>query len=192
MPKISKKKLVSIIVIVIIIIIAILVYAFIVKQNKALRLGSTGVKVTKKTSTPVSGGGPVLPGGATSTGGTATSTPKTPDWLMPDNPNESRPLSAGEVPEGAIKIVMSAKGIDPSSFTVKRGQKVTLSITSGDKWTHIFKFEDKSLSKVAIGLSPHETRAITFYAPDTAGDYTYYCDVPGHKARGEVGKMIVK
>jgi uncharacterized cupredoxin-like copper-binding protein len=36
-----------------------------------------------------------------------------------------------------------------------------------------------------------ETRAITFQAPEP-GEYEFYCDVPGHEARGEVGTMIVE
>jgi uncharacterized cupredoxin-like copper-binding protein len=53
-------------------------------------------------------------------------------------------------------------------------------------------FNDPSLSAVAVGVSPRETRAITFNAPSTPGEYPFVCDVPGHAGRGEVGKMIVE
>jgi len=69
---------------------------------------------------------------------------------------------------------------------------VVLSITSGDEWTHVFKFEDESLKDAVVGVAPNETRVITFYAPDEPGEYEFHCDLPGHTARGETGKMIVK
>jgi len=87
---------------------------------------------------------------------------------------------------------MTAEGINPSSFEVDKGVKVVLSITSGDSWTHVFKFEDESLKDAIVGVAPNETRVITFYAPEEVGEYEFHCDLPGHAARGEIGEMIVK
>lgn len=118
--------------------------------------------------------------------------PSLPSWQNPEEPTQSAPLKEGQVVEGAIAIEISAEGILPSSFEVKRGETVFLSVSSMDEWTHVFKFKDESLSEVAVGLSSGQTRVITFYAPDEKGEYEYYCDVPGHEARGEKGTMIVK
>ena len=114
------------------------------------------------------------------------------DWENPEKPMESLPLEIGEIPEGAIKIEVTAQGFSPSSFEAKKGEKVVLSVTCQDEWTHIFKFKDESLTTVAVGVGPGETRAITFYAPLEIGEYDFFCDVPGHEARGERGEMIVK
>ena len=108
----------------------------------------------------------------------------------PDAPKQSRSLSEEEIPEKAIKLTVSASGFVPNEFDVKSGDVVTLSLTSADR-THVFKFDDASLQGVAIGVAGNETRAITFKAP-AAGDYTFYCDVPGHRGRGETGVMHVK
>ena len=121
-----------------------------------------------------------------------TEEPQIPSWQNPEEPTQSAPLKEGQVVEGAIAIGISAEGILPSSFEVKRGETVVLSVSSSDQWTHVFKFKDESLSGVAVGLSSGQTRVITFYAPDKAGDYEYYCDVPGHEGRGEIGKMVVE
>lgn len=115
-----------------------------------------------------------------------------PKWLNPEKPTQSPPVEEKEIPAGAIRIGVSAKGFSPSSFTVKKGEKVTLAVTSEDEWVHVFKFKDPSLKKIALGLAPHQTRIITFYAPQKAGEYEFYCDVPGHQQRGEKGVMIVK
>ena len=108
----------------------------------------------------------------------------------PDAPKQSRSLSEEELPEKAIQLTVSASGFVPNEFDVKSGDVVTLSVTSADR-THVFKFDDASLQGVAIGVAGNETRAITFKAP-VKGDYTFYCDVPGHRGRGETGVMHVK
>ena len=81
-------------------------------------------------------------------------------------------------------------GFSPNSFTVSAGAPVTISITSGDQYSHVFAFEDASLSAVAVGVGPGETRAITFNAPKTAGAYKFYSNIPGQS--GEAGVMTVK
>lgn len=108
----------------------------------------------------------------------------------PEAPQQSNPISEESLPEEAVKLKVSANGFEPSEFTVSKGALVTLSLTSLDR-THIFKFRDPSLSAVAVGVGPLETRAITFNAP-AKGRYEFFCDVPGHEVRGERGVMIVK
>lgn len=107
-------------------------------------------------------------------------------------PQQSAPITATEVPPTAIKLSISAAGFVPSTFTVKAGAAVTLSLTGTDQQTHVLRFDDPSLNAVAIGIGPGQTRVITFNAPSKSGDYAFHCDVPGHEARGETGKMTVQ
>jgi len=112
--------------------------------------------------------------------------------MSPEAPKQTSPVNKEELPNSVIKLSVSAAGWEPSEFSVKAGAPVTIAITAADDYTHVFMFDDTSLSAVAVGVSPHETRAITFNSPSEAGEYAFHCDVPGHKNRGEVGKMIVK
>lgn len=109
----------------------------------------------------------------------------------PEAPQQTAPISVEALPSGSVNLTGSAEGFKPSTFEVKAGQLVTLSLTSVDKMTHVLLFDDSVLAAVAIGVGPDETRAITFNAPK-AGEYAFHCDVPGHAARGEKGIMIVK
>lgn len=109
----------------------------------------------------------------------------------PDAPQQSGAISSESLPPTAVQLTASGLKFTPSSFTVKKGAPVTLSVTAEDK-TYIFKFNDPSLSAVAIGVGPGETRAITFNAPDKIGEYSFYSDVPGHVANGAIGTMTVK
>ena len=108
-------------------------------------------------------------------------------------PSQSAPVTATEVPSSAIKLdIATAGGFSPSSFTVKPGAAVTLSLTATDDQTHVLRFDDASLQAVAIGIGPGMTRVITFNAPSTAGSYSFHDDVPGHAQAGDVGKMVVQ
>jgi len=112
-------------------------------------------------------------------------------WEDPSNPVQSPPVVVADIPSEAVKLSISAAGISPQAFNVSAGAEVLLSVVSEDEWTHIFRFKDASLSDVAIGVGPEQVRMIKFYAPDEKGQYEFFCDVPGHEARGEKGFMIV-
>lgn len=114
------------------------------------------------------------------------------NWQNPDDSTSSRPLEEKDIPQGAIKIGITANGFSPSSFEVKKGEKVILILTSQDEWSHSLRFRHESLSQVAVGVSPGETRGISFYAPKEPGEYAFFCGLYGHEARGERGIMIVK
>lgn len=114
-------------------------------------------------------------------------------------PRQSAPLSGADVQKAeqsgiskTVKLVMSLGSISPAAFEVKKGEIVTLIVAGGDDRAHILNFTDPSLKAVSIGLNGKETRLIIFPAPNKTGEYSFYCDVPGHKNRGETGKMIVR
>lgn len=131
------------------------------------------------------------PGTGGETGGGNVTPPSVPEPGAPENPQQSSPVSESQVPASAIKILVNATGFFPPRFTVNAGVRTLLSLSSEDH-THVFKFEDSSLSQIAIGVGPNETRFIEFYAPSVSGEYAFYCDVPGHRARGEEGVMVVE
>lgn len=110
----------------------------------------------------------------------------------PTAPQQSAPIAnVAAIPAAAIKLtVTAASGFTPNSFTVSAGAPVTISVTGSDTLVHVFAFKDPSLSAVAVGVAPGETRAITFNAPEKAGDYQFYSNVPGQG--GETGTMKVK
>lgn len=111
----------------------------------------------------------------------------------PEAPQQTGPVNKEDLAASVIQLEMNLeKGITPAEFTVNRGEAVSISVSSTDQWTHIFKFEDPALRAVAIGVSSGETRGMSFNAPSQPGEYRFFCDLPGHANRGEVGKMIVK
>lgn len=195
----SNKKNIIIYVVVAIIVVAIVVYALMSgggSQVPGLDEGEVGEQteqgmVTEKGIVAAPGTSPI----STSTGEVVNpeGKPVQNDVVpgTPEAPQQSNPITPDALPSAAIKLEVSSSGYAPNQFTVKAGAPVTLSVTATDSQTHIFMFDDASLSAVAIGIAPGETRAITFNAPTSKGEYTFRCDVPGHSGRGETGKMIV-
>jgi len=106
-------------------------------------------------------------------------------------PLQSAPIDASKLPASAIKITINPDSIVPATFTVSPGQAIVLSVTAASS-VEVFKFDDQSLSAVAMGLMPRQTLAINFNAPTKTGEYTFYSDFSGHRQTGAVGKMIVK
>jgi plastocyanin len=109
----------------------------------------------------------------------------------PDAPQQTGPVDVEALPENTVKLGISAEGFNPAELRMPANSAVTMSVSSTDDYTHIFKFKDDALKAVAVGIAPGETRAITFQTPGP-GEYEFYCDVPGHEGRGEAGIMIVE
>jgi len=114
--------------------------------------------------------------------------------MSPEAPQQSLPITdKSSVTTDVIEIKIAETGITPKEFKVKAGAVTHLLVSTGDQYTHLFKFQDPSLSAIAVGVGPGDSaRLITFNAPTTKGTYQYFCDVPGHLGRGESGKMIVE
>lgn len=97
----------------------------------------------------------------------------------PSAPQQSNPVSKEELPASVIKISASSGGFIPKDFEVRAGAPVSISLTSEDGATYVFAFRDSSLKGVAIGVGPGDpTRAISFNAPTTKGDYAFYSNIP--------------
>jgi len=112
----------------------------------------------------------------------------------PAAPSQSYPISESSAPASAIKLKVTSSSFTPNTFTVNRGQAVSLVVTNTNESTfsEVFRFDDASLSGVVLGLAKGETKSITFNAPAKAGEYAFYSSMFDHRAQGAVGKMIVK
>jgi len=114
--------------------------------------------------------------------------------VMPNSPEAPKAVevSKKDLAAEVVEIKVANNRFSPDTFTVSSGAPVSLAITSNDKKTHVITFTDSSLAALAFGVPPSKTKAMTFNAPLEPGRYEFKCDVPGHKAAGEVGYMIVE
>ena len=106
-------------------------------------------------------------------------------------PQQTLNIPKESLAASVIKLEISeANGFVPSTFTVKAGAAITVSLTNKDTGkSRTLAFTDSSLVGVILGTPPGETRAISFNAPAKAGSYSFIDGIPGHNG---TGTMIVK
>lgn len=77
---------------------------------------------------------------------------------------------------------------DPSTLTAKVGQAMMVNLENKGNLDHSFVIDELSvkLESVKAGSTGHVT-----FTPAQAGTFTFYCDVPGHKAAGMTGTLTV-
>ena len=79
---------------------------------------------------------------------------------------------------------------DPPTITVTAGEQVNIILDNKGVLEHNFVIDEFNLhvGPVAGGVKsdPHS------FPPPTAGTYTFYCDVPGHKEAGMTGTLTVR
>ncbi|MFA5024010.1 MAG: cupredoxin domain-containing protein [Patescibacteria group bacterium] len=108
-----------------------------------------------------------------------------------DAPRQTGFLKKEDLPTTLVKVEVGNGKFSPTEFKTHLGAPTSFSLTGVDKLTHLIAFDSPALSAVIIMVGPGQTKAITFNAPDKAGEYTFRCDSPGHAEKGETGKMYV-
>ena len=93
------------------------------------------------------------------------------------------------------QLGMQDIAFDKTEFTIPADTDVTLTLTNAGAIMHNFSVDDHNNPNVknlgiSVDVNPGETKTVTINAP--AGDYYYYCNVPGHEAAGMFGTMHVK
>jgi plastocyanin len=94
-------------------------------------------------------------------------------------------------PSGEARVIQLEAGsfyYKPNQIRVKVGEKVKIVMTSKDM-LHDFNIDELgvSLPKTRSG----QTNSIEFTATK-AGSFEYYCSVSDHRAKGQVGTLIVE
>lgn len=75
----------------------------------------------------------------------------------------------------------------PEEITIPADTDVTVTISNVGMTLHTFTIDELDID---IEIEPGATGEATINAP--AGEYEYYCSVPGHRAAGQVGILIVE
>jgi nitrite reductase (NO-forming) len=84
---------------------------------------------------------------------------------------------------------LDAFKFDPETLSVKAGEQVTVVLDNKGVLEHNFVIDEFSVSVGPIAGATKSTPHT--FTPTTAGTYTYYCNVPGHKEAGMIGTLTV-
>lgn len=91
---------------------------------------------------------------------------------------------------GGTALSVATKDIffDPKTLEGTANVDVTITVTNKGAATHNFTIDELKVQTKM--LAPGESEDVKINAP--AGDYQYYCSVPGHKEAGMVGTLTLK
>lgn len=96
----------------------------------------------------------------------------------------------GDVPEGAIEVLgTDALAFEPDELSAEAGE-ITFALVNDGSIPHTFVIEDleDDLKLSVAGSGAVDSGSITL----EAGDYTFYCDVSGHRGAGMEGTLTVE
>ena len=151
---------------------------------------------TAPTPTPT----PAATGTEAATAAPSESTPA-PTEAATEAPSASTPTGAaspaasGGEAQTAVTVEMVDIAFNPKEFTIPANTDVVVTLPNNGASQHNFAVDDHNNPNVknlgiSVDVGPGETKTVTINAP--AGDYYFYCNVPGHEAAGMFGTMHVK
>lgn len=107
----------------------------------------------------------------------------------PSNRNEQQMQTGSDVITGQVTIEANEFAFNSPTITVNAGQKVKLTLKNTGNMRHDWVVEGQNIATDVI--SGGSETVLEFTAP-AAGEYVTFCSVGDHRARGMVGKLIVK
>jgi Cu-Zn family superoxide dismutase len=103
-------------------------------------------------------------------------------------PADDAAASAGSGAAEPITVTAHDIFFDPKEITIPADTDVTIIIPNEGAALHDFVIDELGID--AGDIPPGETVEVVINAP--AGEYEYYCSVPGHKAAGMLGTLVVE
>jgi plastocyanin len=86
----------------------------------------------------------------------------------------------------AVEVVSHDIFFEPSELSIPADSDVTVRLPNEGVTPHNFSIDELGIS---VDIAPGATEETVINAP--AGEYEYYCNVPGHKQAGMVGTLTV-
>lgn len=110
------------------------------------------------------------------------------DAAPADEPADEETAPAAEPAAAAEPVTVASHDIyfEPAEITIPADTDVTFMLPNEGVTLHDFSIDALG---IAVDIAPGETQEVVINAP--AGEYEFYCSVPGHKAAGMVGTLIV-
>lgn len=96
----------------------------------------------------------------------------------------------GASSDDGITLETTEFAFSPDSITIEAGEAVTVTLENKGAIEHDFTVEElDDLKVVTVGPAKTASGELTV---DEAGEYTIYCSVPGHRAGGMEGTLVVE
>jgi nitrite reductase (NO-forming) len=106
----------------------------------------------------------------------------------PDASPEASPSASPAAGGGDVTVVMVDIAYEPTEFTIPADTDVVVSLPNEGQLEHNFVIDELNIASETIPGG--ETTSVTINA--AAGEYEYYCSIPGHREAGMVGTLTVE
>lgn len=107
---------------------------------------------------------------------------------LPTQKEQSSPTPAPtEVANGEIIIEAGSFYYKPNLITVKKGEKVKLTLSSVSMM-HDFNIDELG---VKVPITKSGSTSTVEFTPSVVGEFEFYCSVGQHRQNGQIGKFIV-
>lgn len=103
---------------------------------------------------------------------------------------EQTATDSTEVKDVVVELVVTSEGLKftPNELKVKEGDRVKITYKN-TKGSHDFVLDEFGVKTSLTGVGKEET--VEFVA-NKKGSFEFYCSVPGHRAAGMKGMLIVE
>jgi plastocyanin len=120
----------------------------------------------------------------------AATTPPAPTPAATTPPAAPSPTAAPSGGQASTSPTVNLIDInfDPKEITIPANTDVTVTLVNKGATAHNFNIDQ--LNVHSGDIQPGQTGSVTITAP--AGDYQYYCNIPGHKEAGMIGTLHVQ
>ena len=102
-----------------------------------------------------------------------------------DSGQASSDTSSAGPSAGAITVDATEFAFDPDAIEVTADEEFTIALVNGGAVEHDFNIEGQEADPIAT--TPGETAEGSFQVP--AGEYTFFCSIPGHREAGMEGTL---
>jgi uncharacterized cupredoxin-like copper-binding protein len=142
--------------------------------------GMVGKLIVSEEVAAAAPGGTAVPGVTPAQEAAAAATPGA------ATPAGEEEQAAGAAASEAVEVVSHDIFFEPDTITIPADSDVTVRLPNEGVTAHNFSIDELDIS---VDIAPGATEETVINAP--AGEYEYYCNVPGHKQAGMVGTLTV-
>jgi uncharacterized cupredoxin-like copper-binding protein len=112
------------------------------------------------------------------------STPAASPEATPGTPGATPAASGGD----AVTIIAKDIAFEPTEFSIPADTDVKITLDNEGSLQHDFNIEDTDFATELLNGGESETITVNL----EAGEYVYFCSVPGHREAGMEGTLTVE
>jgi uncharacterized cupredoxin-like copper-binding protein len=91
----------------------------------------------------------------------------------------------------SVDVEMGEMYFEPNEISADAGSTLTINFDNVGNQLHDFTIDDFNGEEVEIDVPSGEQGSLSLDMPDEAGEYEFYCAIPGHREAGMEGVLTV-